>query len=245
MEIIMKIMKKIAAKAADNMNNSGVTIAFLGDSVTQGCFEVFTKQDGGIETIFDKKSAYHLYLQKIFSILYPTVPVNIINAGISGDNAPHGFERLENDIIKKNPDLTVVCFGLNDSLGGVEKVGQYSTALRNIFLKLQETESEIIFMTPNMMNTKISDHIADENIKNIATDIMDIQNNGTLELYLNEAKKVCEELGVTVCDCYAKWKLLYENGADVTELLSNKINHPTREMNWLFAVSLVETILEK
>ena len=36
---------------------------------------------------------------------------------------------------------------------------------------------------------------------------------------------------------------LYENGVDVTELLANKINHPTREMNWLFAVSLVDTML--
>ena len=37
---------------------------------------------------------------------------------------------------------------------------------------------------------------------------------------------------------------MYECGVDVTELLSNKINHPTREMNWLFAYSLVETMFD-
>ena len=29
-----------------------------------------------------------------------------------------------------------------------------------------------------------------------------------------------------------------------TNLLSNKINHPTREMNWLFAISLIETMMK-
>ncbi len=42
----------------------------------------------------------------------------------------------------------------------------------------------------------------------------------------------------------AKWKKLYENGVDVTALLSNKINHPTKDMNYLFAISLVEMFFE-
>lgn len=31
---------------------------------------------------------------------------------------------------------------------------------------------------------------------------------------------------------------------NITELLSNKINHPTHEMNWIFAYSLVEEIMK-
>ncbi len=46
-----------------------------------------------------------------------------------------------------------------------------------------------------------------------------------------------------VCDCYAQWKQLQAAGVNTTELLSNKLNHPTREMNWLFAVSLLRSIL--
>ena len=84
----MKIMKLLAEKAKDNWNAGPVTIAFLGDSVTQGCFEVYEKSKGEIETVFDKNHAYHNYVAKIFSILFPSVPVNIINAGISGGSAP-------------------------------------------------------------------------------------------------------------------------------------------------------------
>ena len=39
-------------------------------------------------------------------------------------------------------------------------------------------------------------------------------------------------------------KKLEQNGVDTTILLANRINHPTREMNWLFAVSLLETMFE-
>jgi len=79
-------------------------------------------------------------------------------------------------------------------------------------------------------------------IKNIAADVAKTQNEGVFDAYIDAAKALCDKMGITVCDCYAKWKKLASCGINVTELLSNKINHPTREMNWLFAYSLVETI---
>jgi hypothetical protein len=38
--------------------------------------------------------------------------------------------------------------------------------------------------------------------------------------------------------------LLYYNSYNVTELLSNHINHPIRQMHYLFAISLIETMME-
>ena len=168
----MNIMKLLSEKAKDNWNARPVTIAFLGDSVTQGCFEIYEKSKGEIETVFDKNHAYHNYVAKILSVLFPSVPVNIINAGMSGDNAPHALERIEEDVLRYHPDLTVVCFGLNDCNEGIACVDKYVDALRDIFGKLKETGSEIIFMTPNMMNTGISCHITDSLVKEIAEDSM-------------------------------------------------------------------------
>ncbi len=239
----MKILEKLNSKALDNMNGDPVTIAFLGDSVTQGCFELYITPDGNMETVFDRESAYHRYLDKMLSTLYPTVPVTIINAGISGDRAPHGLERLDRDVLRFQPDLTVVCFCLNDCTAGPDGLEQYTTALQGIFEKLQAAGSDIIFMTPNMMNTYISNEITDENIRKAAKDCQYLQNTGIMDAYLEAARKVCEALGVKVCDCYKKWKKLAEHGADTTRLLANRINHPTRQMNWLFAASLLETIL--
>ncbi len=241
----MKILEKFKIKAQDNFNATPVTIAFLGDSVTQGCFELYTTPDGNIETVFDKESAYHRYLDKILSVLYPTVPVSIINAGISGDRAPHGLERLERDVLRFQPDLTVVCFCLNDCTAGIDGLESFRAALAGIFERLRAAGSDIIFMTPNMMNTYISKEITDEAIRQAARDCQYLQNNGIMDAYLDTARKLCKEHGIAVCDCYAKWKKLAQYGADTTRLLANRINHPTREMNWLFATALLETIFDE
>lgn len=45
----MKIYDKILAKQEDLRNASAVTIAFLGNSVTQGCFDLYLEKDNGIE----------------------------------------------------------------------------------------------------------------------------------------------------------------------------------------------------
>ena len=226
------------------MNNRGVTIAFLGDSVTQGCFE-FCKKNKDVYTVFDKNSAYHNYIAKIFSILFPTVPVNIINAGISGGTCKHGLERIERDVLQHNPDLTVVCFGLNDVKEGIAGLKEYTSALEKIFCKLKQAGSEIIFMTPNMMNTNISPYLEKKEYISIAKVCKKIQCEGVMDAYMEAAKDICYKNNVVVCDCYSKWKVMKEIGIDTTELLANKINHPTREMNWLFAIMLVDIMIEK
>ena len=69
----MKIVKKISEKAKDRFGKKIPTIAFLGDSVTQGCFEIYKINETSIETVFDKNCAYHNYVEKILSVIYPDV----------------------------------------------------------------------------------------------------------------------------------------------------------------------------
>ena len=240
----MKIMNLLAEKGKDRWGKKSPTIAFLGDSVTQGCFEVYEKNDGNIETVFDKNSTYHGYLNQILTELFPDTTVNIINAGISGDRAPLGAERLQRDVLDYNPDLTVVCYGLNDNGWGKENLHLYTDALEDIFTRLKAAGGEVIFMTPNMQNTEISCHIGNEKIRNIAENVMNSQNSGNLDFYLDAAKELAKKQDVKICDVYAKWKKMAELGVNTTELLSNKINHPTRQMNWLFATSLLDAMLE-
>ena len=240
----MKFVSLLKAKSENIKNAKIPTVAFLGDSVTQGCFEIYMKTETALETVFDQQHAYHKYFANILATLYPNVPVNIINAGISGDSACGGAARLERDVLSHFPDLTVVCLGLNDCGGGMDGIARYSAALDDIFSRLNAAGSEIIFMTPNMMNTTLSPHLTLPMFKDIAISCAERQNGGVLRAYLDEAKRVAHKHGARVCDVYAKWEKLYACGVDTTELLSNRINHPTREMNYLFAYSLVETIFD-
>ena len=115
----MKIIDKILAKQNSLHENRQPVIAFLGDSVTQGCFEIYVEQ-GQLLTAFRAEDGYVTKVKTLLGMLYPAVPVSIINAGISGQNAELGLERLERDVLSYQPDLVVVCFGLNDATEDAE-----------------------------------------------------------------------------------------------------------------------------
>ncbi len=239
----MKFVEVLKEKQADNYGNRNPMIAFLGDSVTQGCFEVW-EENGGCRTVFDTRQSYSEKVKEIFALLYPEAPVNVINAGVNGSSAIEGLQRFRRDVVGCKPDLLVVCFGLNDANSG-RGVDAYTDALRTIFKEAKEAGIEVIFMTPNMMNTYTSRVNPQQLFKDLAVVFAGRQNDGTFDSYINAAKEVCEEEGVTICDCYAIWKQMYACGVDTTNLLSNGLNHPIREMHYVFAWQLVQTILNK
>ena len=239
----MKITEKLKATTIDR-HKAGVTIAFLGDSVTQGCFELYL-ENGQVQTVFEQRSAYCQRVFDILATLYPRVPVHVINAGRSGDRASKGVNRLERDVLRHNPDLVVVCYGLNDCRRDEGSVQTYENALREIFTDVQAAGCELIFMTPNMMNTTVSPHVTDPTFVAVANDTMGRQNDGIFDAHLDAARALCAEMDVPVCDCYKIWQSMFQSGVNVTELLANKINHPIREMHHLFAYELVKTMLKE
>ncbi len=242
----MKIIDKIKFKQENRNTAPAVTIAFLGDSITEGVFEVYMDKNDELKICVDSEAVYHNKVKKIFSKLYPTVPINIINAGISGESCWDAIKRLENDVIRHNPDLCVVAFGGNDAMtdGGIHVDKFYST-LKEIFSKLQEKDIEIILMTKQMNCTKVSNFLTHPELIKIAGDVAEIQNSGRLSIFMEAAKKAAREMNVPICDCYSKWQKLYESGVDTDSLLINHINHPDKDMHWLYAISLAETMFNE
>ena len=240
----MNIIEKLNQKQNDMYGAPPITIAFLGDSVTHGCFECYMKTEDFIETVYDYRSAYSTRFREIMNVLYPNVQINVINSGISGDNAMRGAARIERDVLPFNPDMVVVSYGLNDSGQGIDGLKNYEKGLSDIFKILNEKDIETVFITQNVMNSHISPHLKEEKLRNLAdTFANNIQNNGVLHAYFEKAKEVCERYGIKVCDLHAVWERLQAIGVDTTELLSNKLNHPIREFHYYMAIKLIETIL--
>ena len=240
----MKIIEKLNAKNSDIKNAPPVTIAFIGDSVTHGCFECFWLGDGNLDTRYDAKSAYPTRVREMLNILFPKAQINIINSGISGDNARGGNARFERDVANYSPDLVVISFGLNDAGGGDENLPRYKENLAAMFEKAAATGAECIFLTENMMCTKVSCHIPDEKSKALAEHLARTQNSGMLKKYFDAAKEVAAAHGVTVCDIYSAWEKMYAAGVDTTELLANKYNHPIETLHYYTAIKLIETMFE-
>ena len=184
------------------------------------------------------ETVYWNRLRQKLNAVRATIPVNVINAGIGGTTAARSVARLDRQVLCHNPDLVIVCFGLNDINGTRE---QYLDSLRTIFTRCRESGAEVIFMTPNMLNTRV-DERTEARFAAYAVKTAEMQNDGRMDLYMESACALAREMEVTVCDCYAKWKEL-SCTQDITDLLANYINHPTREMHELFAQSLFEIIM--
>lgn len=225
----MRVKDKINLDYDGLCKHGAITIVAFGDSVTHGAV--------GPDEI-DYESVYWNRLRKKINAVRNYMPVNVINSGIGGITAKGSLGRLERDVFGHNPDLVIVCFGLNDVNGSLE---DYLSSLECIFKECNKRGVETVFLTPNMLNTYVSRDTLEE-LKEYAKVTAYMQNSGKMDLYMNEAVKLAVSLNITVCDCYKKWKQI-SAVKDTTMLLANRINHPVREMHELFAQSIFDVIM--
>ncbi len=223
----MKVSEKFFLDREGLEKYGPVTIVAFGDSVTHGALRGEINYD----------TVYWNRLRQKMNAVRSYMPVNVINAAIGGTTAKASVLRMEKQVFNHDPDLVIVCFGLNDVNGTLE---DYIEPLRTIFARCKESGAETIFMTPNMLNTYVAEDTEPQHFDYAAV-TADMQNNGRMDTYINAAKALAEEMSVPVCDCYAEWKKLSET-EDITMLLCNRINHPTKEMHELFARKLFEMI---
>ena len=140
----MKIKDKINLDAKGLAEHGPITIVAFGDSITHGFFRGYVDYD----------AAYPNLLRRRILEVRDYVPVNVINAGIGGTTARASLSRMEKQVFTHLPDLVIVCFGLNDVNGPLES---YLDSLREIFSECQLRDTDVIFMTPNMLNTRVAE----------------------------------------------------------------------------------------
>ena len=215
-------------------------IGFFGDSITEGCFEIVTV-NGRTEILRDKPACYASRVEDGLRREYPGTAFEFFNAGISGNAAADGLGRIQTAVLDRNPDLVVLCFGLNDVYYRDPEV--FAGRLGEMFRMLREKGVSVVYMTPNMLNRYVSPYV-NEAVTETARDCADCQNSGVLDRYLDAARAKAAEYGVPVADAYARWKALDAYGVDTTQLLCNWINHPSRKMHALFADVLLGCIRE-
>ncbi len=96
---------------------------------------------------------------------------NFINFGIPGDTAYDGLMRIDYSVLKHNPDLTIIEFGVNDAFSGFS-VNAFKNNLLSIIEKIKGIK---ILMIPHRLYYDTDQKIVKpyyETIKNVA-----IENN--------------------------------------------------------------------
>ena len=230
------MLTRLHARIQEKIKNRAVApviISVLGDSVTEGCTCI---------NMIEPDIVYHAQLKKMLESRYPHCTFCIINAGVGGENAAQGLLRVERDVIRHDPDLTIVGFCLNDACAGEFGINSYRKNLDGIICLIQEkTKSDIIVLTPNWMPTRDNANIADEH-KGLTEQFIAIQTGGILSRYAEAAKEVAKERKAAVADVYAEWQKLSDSGADTTAMLANGLNHPDAEGHRIAAETIMKII---
>lgn len=215
--------------------NSPKKIVFFGDSVTEGCFELYPTSYG-FDTVRHPGKAYPSLVTHVLKEKYGENIISI-NAGRSGDSSKNGLERTERDVLSHKPDIVTIAFGLND----IFHPEHFEKSINGILEKITASGAKAVLVTPNMLNTYIHEKTLPSALK-VARTAMAAQTDGTLDQIYLQSLSAAKHFGAEVCDVYLFWKNLYFQGVDITSLLVNKINHPCEKMHIKTAGMLLQTI---
>ena len=211
-------------------------IVFFGDSITASYFESFENIHGTCEPEY----GFPERLRRLLQTVFPDTRIEILPAGVGGETAADAVRRLSKDVLAHCPDLVIVNFMLNDAR--LLNADEYREALKTIFGTVKASGSECVYLTESMGCTAVTSPVRPD----IGEEMAQCQNSGKVDGFHEISKQTALECGVKVCDVYALWKEMSRLGIDTNRLLTNRINHPFREMHTLFAYELFRTmILEK
>ncbi len=146
----------------------------------------------------------------------------MINAGISGHTTVNALSRIERDVLKHQPDLVTVMFGLNDMTR--VPLEDYEKNLHAIVKKCREARAEVLLCTPNAVITTTS-RPAEKLVK-----------------YCDVVRKVGTELNVPVCDTYQQLSALRKQDPLAWRMQMSDEIHPNmaghKKMAELLAASI-------
>lgn len=89
------------------------------------------------------------------SMLSGEIGVNVINAGVGGDSTYNASLRFESDVLSQNPDIVLMCFGMNDQAQQlIQKtpiipLKNYIANLTRFITELQAKGTDVILICPH------------------------------------------------------------------------------------------------
>jgi len=170
-----------------HLRDKFVTIVALGDSITA----VNHWTHGGLN-----------WVNMLWMGLYEVFPqgFTIINSGISGDSMSTGLKRIDRDVLRFDPDIVIISYGMNDCLNTTPE--QFRVELIQGIEKIRtESNATILLRTPNpmvnMFNGKELNQFPDGEEKTKKTDL------GAFAKIICE---VSESKKTLLVDHYSSWK---------------------------------------
>ncbi len=119
------------------MDGEDITIVGFGGSITEGADYNLEPTDTTITHNFtDRKRYIELVGEWFTNMAEPyNATVNVVNAGIGATDTVFGIHRMNEDVLKHNPDLVILEWDMNDSNNNTAKQATYENMVRKFLQK--------------------------------------------------------------------------------------------------------------
>ena len=152
-----------------------IKVLFFGDSITQA----------GVQP-----NGYIVKMDSIIRQSHLPDSIELTGAGIGGNKVYDLYLRMEEDVLKKNPDVVIIYVGINDvwhkaSYGTGTDLDKFEKFYRAIIKRLQDKNIKVIVCTPSVIGEK------NDNSN---------QQDGDLNQYSSSIRAIAKDLSLPVCD---------------------------------------------
>jgi lysophospholipase L1-like esterase len=155
--------------------------------------------------------------------IYPKARIEMINAGISGNNTAAALKRMEVDVLTHNPQLVVVMFCMNDVAGLTPEA--FRANLAEIVRRSRDRGAEVVLMTPNS--------IYPDDPRRPPSRVVQ---------YVEIVRQVGLELSVPVADCFRAYEEIRDIDRRAWIQLMSDTLHPNLRGHKLFAEEVAWTL---
>jgi lysophospholipase L1-like esterase len=146
---------------------------------------------------------------------YPRAKIDMINAGVSGNTTVVGLQRMQRDVVARNPHLVVVAFGMNDVRGIT--LDEYQRNLETIVNRCHAAGAAVILCTPNSVYANPD------------------RPNAKLKELAARVHIVAEQWQLPVVDVFREWQEIRQRNETEWMLLMSHTIHPNMNGHRRFA----------
>ncbi len=197
--------------------NEPITVVLLGDSISQGA------NASGSYNVPPNMPPYGTLLCNAMGQRFDR-PINLINLSVGGKTSVWGLEQVD-EVIKHQPDLVILAFGMNDA------------SAKRTPKEFQETTQSII--TAIKTDTPTTEFIL---VASMTANSQWVHSNPPMYQQYRDVLKELQAQGIALADVYCLWEEMVQRKSFLA-LTGNGLNHPNDFGHRLYAQVLWATLL--
>lgn len=163
---------------------------------------------------------YVRFLEEMLKHRYPDAPIEVNSFGVPGDTAKGGMMRLNNHLLRYDPNAVMIQFGLNDMVLGVSAY-EYQLHIDSMIQSIREKPTiEIILVSSVCFNSP--------------------RENADINPYYDKLDILSKTYSLPFAKVHEYWRTSIDGGTPYNSIVMDDMVHPTEKGYQLMAEAIMK-----